>query len=364
MTLDKHEIVRRIQKTQQLMGEQDIDLAIITPGINFRYLTDQKAVALERLTALVISQSSQWLLVPYLEFHQAKELHTNLEVLSWQEVENPYQKVMTLLSAAKKIALDEKMPFFHVEKFQKGFKADWISFAAISETLRSDKSQFEMVELQRVSSAINKVHQNIASLNFNKKTEKELANEIKELILIEHETVDFVIVASGSNSANPHHQAGERLIQEGDAVVIDIGGTSVSGYCSDCTRTYAVRTIEKDFEESFNYLLSAQSLGLEAARVGLPAEALDQIVREKLAKNDLAKWFSHRLGHGIGMETHETPYLVKGNAKLLQTGNVFSIEPGFYVPGKWGARIEDIVALTSSGLVNFNDFDHGLRFVS
>lgn len=364
MALAQSEIKQRVQRAQDLMIELDIDLAIITPGINFRYLTNQQAVALERLTALVISQQNQWLLVPHLEFHQAQELHQDIEVLSWQETEDPYQICFSLSANAKNIALDDKMPFFHVARFQKSLDVKYHSFAIISEQLRSVKSPAEIRELELVSAAINRVHSKITDLKFLNRTEKDLAKEIKDLILLEHQAVDFVIVAAGTNSANPHHQVGERVIASGDVIVIDIGGTSSSGYCSDCTRTYAVNKVDKQFEASFDLLLRAQQLGVDLAQAGLAAEQLDGLVREELAKNDLAQWFSHRLGHGIGMETHETPYLVSGNKQILKPGNVFSIEPGFYIPGKWGARIEDIVALTDTGLINLNNFEHNLRIVS
>lgn len=354
---------QRILVAQQMLAERNIDLAIITPGINYRYLTNQRAVALERLTALVITQSEYWLIVPELEFNQAREFHNEVEIISWRETDDPYLMVQARTPKSKVIVLDEKMPFFHVEKFQKVFRAEFRSFSPISEAMRSKKSDEEIQELTKVSAAINSVHLSIPEIKFANKTELAVANEIESMIRKGHETVDFVIVASGPNSANPHHQPGERVIQSGDVVVIDIGGTSKSGYCSDCTRTYVVDKADPEFVKAYEVLLLAQNLGVSGAKVGITAESLDKQVRDHLTSNNLGKWFVHRLGHGIGMETHETPWLVTGNKNLLDEGNVFSIEPGFYIPGKWGARVEDIVALFGSKTLNLNDFDHSLRIV-
>lgn len=354
---------QRILIAQQMLAERNIDLAIITPGINYRYLTNQRAVALERLTALVITQSEYWLVVPELEFNQAREFHNEVEIISWGETDDPYLIVQARTPNSRVIALDEKMPFFHVEKFQKVFSAEFVSLTPISEAMRSIKSDGEIQELKKVSDAINTVHLAIPEINFAKKTELAVANEIESMIRKEHETVDFVIVASGPNSANPHHQPGERVIQSGDVVVIDIGGTSKNGYCSDCTRTYVVDKADPEFVKNYEILSFAQKLGVSSAKAGITAESLDKQVRDHLIANDLGQWFVHRLGHGIGMETHEAPWLVTGNKNLLEEGNAFSIEPGFYIPGKWGARIEDIVALFGSKTLNLNDFDHSLRIV-
>lgn len=362
--LDQDSFKNRLLNSQQIMREQGIDFAVITPGINFQYLTGQRAPALERLTALVLSQESHWIVVPQLESDQAKELHPQSEIISWQETENPYFILKALLNDAKLVALDEKMPYLHVSQIQKVIKSEYISFSSVTKKMRAIKDSYELSALKKVGESINTVHMNIPELQFSNKTEIELAKEIKQLILIDHETVDFVIVASGPNSANPHHQPGERVMKSGDVVVIDIGGTSKSGYCSDCTRTYVIDRPDPEFNRDFNILLLAQQLGVKSANSNVCGEELDQLVRDKLAKKDLAKWFIHRLGHGIGMETHEEPYLVKGNTELIEIGNVFSIEPGFYIPGKWGARIEDIVAITETGLLNFNDFEHDLRILN
>jgi len=358
--------LQRQRRTQADMKSSGFDLAIITPGPNLRYLTNFKANALERITALVLSHNEAWMIVPELEFHAATEFFKELQVIPWGELDDPYQLIFDRSPKSKNILLDQNMKYLHVEKFQSVFKdVSYYNLANVLLSQRAVKSTFELDELSKVSESINKVHKHIMSLRFNQKTEIQLAREIHDLILQEHESVDFVIVASGTNSANPHHVPNDRVIALGDPVIIDIGGTSASGYCSDCTRTYHVgEDIDADFYESYEFLKSAQNLGVTSVAVGIEAQELDALVRNKLAEAQLDQWFIHRLGHGIGMETHEDPYLVNSNEYLLQKGNAFSIEPGFYIPNKWGARIEDIVIIDDSGVKNLNDFDHDLRIVN
>jgi len=175
--------------------------------------------------------------------------------------------------------------------------------------------------------------------------------------------VDFVIVASGPNGASPHHEVSDRVIQAGDPVVVDIGGTMPSGYCSDCTRMYGVGEPPADFLEYYAVLQRAQQVAVEAVRPGIPCEAIDAVARDIIAGDGYGDLFIHRTGHGIGLETHEEPYIVAGNTLPLTEGMAFSIEPGFYLPGKWGARIEDIVIVTEDGALSVNNRPHELAVV-
>lgn len=355
---DRRELVRR------KLAEFNVQLAIVTPGENLRYLTNYQALALERITALVISQTNSWLLVPALEYHTALEKCSDIEIVSWDETTNPYQLITKFGPTVTNIMIDENMPYFHVEKIQDEMRANYLNFAQLIAPIRRRKEEFEINQLREVSQSINRVHQQLVEIPFLNRSEKAIARDISELILDEHEKVDFIIVASGPNSANPHHKPGERIVQSKDVVLIDIGGTSAAGYCSDCSRTYVVKEAAQDFMRDFSVLKQAQQMGVERARAGMTGEEMDQLVRGELAKAQLAEWFIHRLGHGIGMQTHEAPYLIQGNQQPLEVGNVFSVEPGFYLPGTWGARIEDIVALTQKGAENFNNFDHDLRILN
>jgi Xaa-Pro aminopeptidase len=182
------------------------------------------------------------------------------------------------------------------------------------------------------------------------RTEREVGRDIADAIIAEgHEQVDFVIVAAGPNGASPHHDVSDRRIEPGDAVVIDIGGTTREGYCSDSTRVYAVGEPPKEFLKLYDVLLAAQRAQVEAVRPGVTAEQLDAVGREMIAEAGYGERFIHRTGHGIGLETHEEPYIVAGSSRPLEPGMAFSIEPGIYLPDRFGARIEDIVICTEAG---------------
>jgi Xaa-Pro aminopeptidase len=181
------------------------------------------------------------------------------------------------------------------------------------------------------------------------RTEAEVSARIRDLLLTAgHDRADFAIVGSGPNSASPHHEAGDRVIEAGDAVVLDIGGTR-DGYCSDTTRTVFVGAPPADFAELYGVLRQAQAAACEAVRPGITARELDAVARDLITDAGFGPAFIHRTGHGIGMETHEEPYIVSSSEQPLASGEAFSIEPGIYLEDRWGARIEDIVVCTADG---------------
>jgi Xaa-Pro aminopeptidase len=241
--------------------------------------------------------------------------------------------------------------------FQKHFNnCDFIDSRIVMDKIRSIKSSYEVDQLVIAGKFIDVVHKQVPHLFQMGDTERILAKKIANLITeVGHETVDFTIVATGKNSASPHHEPGDDLISKGDALVIDIGGTTPSGYCSDSTRTYVVGEVNSDFARRYEILKQAQLLAVDAVKRNLSAENLDAVARDYLGKNDLGHYFIHRTGHGIGMETHEEPYIVTGNDDFLENGNAFSIEPGFYIEGKYGARIEDIVIKNDVATINCNN---------
>ena len=186
-------------------------------------------------------------------------------------------------------------------------------------------------------------------------TEREVGAVITEAILAEgHATVDFVIVGSGPNAASPHHDVSDRVLAVGDVVVVDIGGTMPSGYCSDSTRTYAIGEPPAEFVAYYDVLYDAQEAACAAVRPGVTAESVDAAAREPITAAGYGEAFFHRTGHGIGLEAHEDPYIVAGNGEVLEPGMAFSVEPGIY-PGPHGARIEDIVVCTADGYERLNN---------
>jgi Xaa-Pro aminopeptidase len=190
-----------------------------------------------------------------------------------------------------------------------------------------------------------------------------VGSRIAEAILAEgHVQVDFTIVASGPNAASPHHEVSDRVLEAGDVVVVDIGGTMPSGYCSDCTRTYAIGEPAAEFAAYYKVLQDAQEAACQAVRPGVTAESIDAAARTPITEAGYGVQFFHRTGHGIGLETHEDPYIVAGNDQVLAPGMAFSVEPGIY-PGPHGARIEDIVVVTEHGGERLNNAPHDLVIV-
>ena len=353
-----NELTQRIYNTQNSLKSNQDSILLVTPGPNLRYLTNYKAKNLERLTCLALtSDSKPILIVPELEKLAALDAGLNedsIELVTWREGSNPYDFFSRY--KYKNIFIDEKMTADKVLGFQNIFhNSRFLNANSILSPLRSIKSEYEIDELINVGRMIDEVHEQIPSIIKPGLTEIEVAKIIGNKILeVGHDSVDFVIVASGHNSASPHHEPSNKVIEEGDVVVIDIGGTSPSGYCSDSTRTFSIGKSTNEFLDYYQILKQAQESSCQAILENLTGEQLDLVAREILEKNGLGKYFTHRTGHGIGLETHEEPYIVEKNKSKIINGNAFSIEPGFYIEKKYGARIEDILVKTESGFVRCN----------
>lgn len=358
----------RLNKALNLMNEHDVSTLLITPGANLRYLTGYKAKNLERLTCLFLQKNElPKLIVPKLEKLAAIDSGINeneIEIVTWEETESAFEKIKPPKNSGI-VAVDSNMNASKLLNFQKLFADSKFTDAGfILNEIRSVKSSYEIEQLLLAGRYIDEVHRAIPSIFQFGDTEISLARKIANLIIdTGHESVDFTIVASGQNSASPHHEPGDKIIKKGDVVVIDIGGTTPSGYCSDSTRTYVIGECSPDFQSKYECLKQAQELSIQAVSSEISAEQLDAVSRDHLRKNNLAEYFIHRTGHGIGMETHEEPYIVLGNKNLIKDGNAFSIEPGFYIEGKYGARIEDIVIKDGGKSVNCNNSTKDLVFI-
>jgi Xaa-Pro aminopeptidase len=229
--------------------------------------------------------------------------------------------------------------------------------------LRRTKDAEEVARLRAAGVAADQAMEAITAERLSGRTEAEVSRRIKELLVeAGHETADFAIVASGPNAASPHHEPGERVIVDGDAIVLDIGGM-LDGYGSDTTRTAFVGAPPADFAALYEVLHTAQLAACDAVAPGIPAEDVDRAARSVIADAGYGEQFIHRTGHGIGMETHEEPYIVAGNRDPLLVGDAFSVEPGIYVDGRWGARIEDIVVVTEGGGERLNRTERRLYVV-
>lgn len=354
------ELRSRLSRAADLAGSAGIDALLVSPGADLRYLTGYHATALERLTALVLpANTSPTLVVPNLEVAAATASPAgdlDIEIVGWAETADPYALVASLLGDPDRVAVDDRMWAVKAFALQAAMPNVRQSVAgSVLRELRMRKSAPEIAALARAGAAIDAVHAAVSDWLKPGRTENEVGRDIADAIGVGHETVDFIIVASGPNGASPHHSCSDRVLQVGDVVVVDIGGTTADGYCSDSTRTYTIGEPAADFARDYQVLLTAQQAATAAVRPGVLCEELDAVARGILSDHGLGELFIHRLGHGIGLETHEDPYLVAGNRLPIAAGMAFSIEPGFYLPGFWGARIEDIVVCSEGGVVVCND---------
>jgi Xaa-Pro aminopeptidase len=230
--------------------------------------------------------------------------------------------------------------------------------------VRKDAAELEMLRL--VSESADRAYARIRARPFAGRTEREVGADLADALRAEgHDEVGFTIVASGANGASPHHEAADRRIVEGDTVVLDFGG-AMRGYRSDITRTVHVgRTAGREEQKVHDVVRRAQEAGYTAARRDASAESVDAAARRTIDDAGFGAFFIHRTGHGIGLEGHEHPYLVRGNRETLEPGMAFSIEPGIYLPGKFGVRIEDIAVIDADGSARpLNRADHAFAPVA
>jgi len=360
----------RLRAAARGAQERELDALLITPGADMRYLIGYDAVPLERLTCLVIPASGQpLLLVPQLELLAAEASfagESGMPIRTWAETEDPFQIVSDHVGLGSAIGLDDRMWAAKALAFQAAMpRMTFTTAGTVLNELRMVKSAWEIQALQEAATAIDAVHARVPEFIRPGRTERAIAGDIGEAILdAGHVRVDFIIVASGPNGASPHHEVSERIVQPGDAIVVDIGGTMPSGYRSDCTRTYSLGRPDTQFLDWYRVLQEAQAAGVDAVAPGRTCSDLDAVPRDALTAAGMGDLFIHRTGHGIGLETHEEPYLVAGNDRAMAPGMAFSVEPGFYAPGRFGARIEDIVVCTESGVRALNTRPHDLLDVS
>ncbi|MEV0800039.1 Xaa-Pro peptidase family protein [Kribbella sp. NPDC050281] len=340
---------------------------LIAPGSDLRYLLGQPGGSFERLTTLVIpADGAPALVVPKLEAPGYDGLpleELGVEVVTWVDGDDAYGLAADRLRGSDRVAVSDFTPALHVLALRDALpKAEQTLAGPIVRELRMRKDAAEVEALRKAGAAIDRVHARVGEWLRPGRTEAEVGADIADAIVEEgHVMADFVIVASGPNGASPHHALSDRVIEAGDIVVVDIGGPVAEGYNSDSTRTYAVGTPrDADVAATYAVLRDAQQAAVDAVRPGVSAESIDAAAREVIAAAGFGDFFIHRTGHGIGLDVHEEPYIVGGNGLLLEPGMAFSVEPGIYQPGRWGARIEDIVVVTEDGVEPMNQRPHDL----
>jgi len=360
----------RLARARKEQGERGVDALLLGPSADLAYLTGYHPPHLERMTLLVVPAAGDpRLVVPALEAPLARDQlgELEVEVAAWPETDDPVRLVAATLAAAGatggRLGVGDQLWSTFLLRLQEALPAaGFVAASTVTRQLRMRKDPEELAALARVAAAIDGVVEGLDGLRWAGRTELDLARDIEEAIRDSHDRFCFAIVASGPNAASPHHGATGRVIQPGDPVVVDIGGR-LDGYCSDTTRTLVVGEPPAGFQELYALLHAAQLAGCAAVRPGVPASAVDAACRDPITAAGHGELFVHRTGHGIGLEEHEDPYIVAGNDEPLEPGMAFSIEPGIYPRGHYGARIEDIVVCTDDGARRLNTTSRDLRIL-
>ncbi|GED97993.1 M24 family metallopeptidase [Gordonia crocea] len=356
---------RRLTRAAQLAADAGVTALIVTPGPDLEYLIGSDAQTFERLSALVVPAAGDpSLVVPRLEvatFADSAAGELGVDFSPWVDGQDPYALALAGLPPNPVVAVSDSMTAGHLVPLMAVTGTAPRLATDILRDLRMIKDDDEIEALRRAGAAIDRVHARMGEWLRPGRTEAQVAADIADALIAEgHSAAAFVIVGSGPNGADPHHEHSDRVIEADDVVVIDIGGPVDPGYNSDCTRTYCFGDVPAEIVVAYEALEEAQQAAVAAVRPGVTAESVDAVARERLAAAGLADKFIHRTGHGIGLSVHEEPYIVAGNDLVLAPGMAFSVEPGIYFDGRWGARIEDIVIVTDDGCESVNRRSHAL----
>lgn len=356
----------RLLSLEKAATIQGVDAVVLAPGPDTLYYLGRAGSSYERLTALILRPGRRpQLIVPALEQPGWASLPIAplLEFVTWTDGMDAYALAASALPRAAQLAVDDQLPARHVFGLTTACAPSATVLAgALVGPQRMSKDADELAALAAVGAANDAVHARIAEFLRPGRTEDAVAADIdRALVEAGHARADFVIVGSGPNGASPHHTASDRVLQVGDAVVVDIGGPAPSGYNSDSTRTYCLGApSDPDFERVHQIVRDAQEAGVRAAVAGATCASVDAASRSVIEDAGYGEFFITRTGHGIGLEVHEQPYLVTGNDTLLAPGMAFSVEPGIYLPGRFGVRIEDIVTIDHDGQPRrLNNSPHG-----
>jgi Xaa-Pro aminopeptidase len=373
-TIPAERFADRLARAVAAIEAGGLEAMLVGVGSDLRYLTGYEAMPLERLTMLVIRPGSDpMIVVPRLERGAAEAgLRTPIAISTWDETDDPYALAVAGVRGTGRLAVSDTLPALHLLRIQAALasSAEYVLASTLLRDLRMIKDPDEIALLRAAARAADRVVARIANGRLIGRTEEDVAREVRERLVDEgHDAAHFAIVGSGPNSASPHHEASDRVIEPGEPIVLDIGGT-LGGYGSDVTRTLWVTGGDSSngpdarFRGFFDVLHRAQATGTATVRPGVPCEAIDAAARAVIDAAGYGEAFFHRTGHGIGLDGHEDPYLVSGNALPLQTGMAFSVEPGIYYPGEYGARIEDIVVCGEDGPIVLNEAPRELTVVN
>lgn len=362
---ERRESADRLSQLQAQMTEAKVDLMAIGPTPNMRYLLGFAPLADERVCLLLVTPKATQLVVPELTSAQI-ETHTDMDAIRWSDTMGPRGAVseavnMLGVSSGIVLAADATMRADVLLLLQETIAPQrCLSGAEIMFELRMRKSEREIEALARAAAQADRALMIGVDACRPGATERAVAEKIANYFRQDGaESVDATIVAAGRNSAFPHHQASDRLLKVGDTIIIDIVAT-LDGYKSDVTRVVQLGEPSSKVRAVHELVLEANRLGREAAVAGACARDVDRAARAVIEKAGYGPYFIHRTGHGLGMEMHEAPWISADSATMLEPGMVFSVEPGVYLEGEFGIRIEDIVVVTDGACRCLTGLDRAL----
>ncbi|MFG2193400.1 M24 family metallopeptidase [Streptomyces sp. NPDC048639] len=357
----------RMENAARAAAEAGLAGLLVSPGPDLVHLTGYQPVATERLTLLVLAPGEDpVLVVPTLERGDAEHAAgaSALSFQDWADGKDPYGAAAPLLDPSGRYGVSDNTWALHLLGLQSALPAT--SYSALTDCLpmlRAVKDAAELERLAAAGAAADTVYEEILRVRFTGRRESDIATELAHLLTqLGHSQVDFTVVGSGPNGADPHHEAGDRVMAPGDMVVLDFGGLK-HGYGSDTSRTVHVGEPTSEEQAVHDVVRQAQQAAFEAVRPGIACQEVDRVARAVITGAGYGDRFIHRTGHGIGVTTHEPPYMVEGEEQPLVPGMCFSIEPGIYLPGRFGVRIEDIVTVTEDGGRRLNNTARELAVV-
>ncbi|RKN86967.1 M24 family metallopeptidase [Paenibacillus ginsengarvi] len=346
---------QRLSKLQSLLGSTGNDAIVVASAANLFYFTGVWIEAHERLLALVVRSSGETcLLAP--DLHRGELADVGFDTVFWRDGEDASKLLAARLESCTNVAVDGAWSSRHLLGLMKHRpNVRWSDGAPLLGTLRQVKDERELELIRRSAETLNRVMSAFAPRIRAGRSESELLDELLELWKREGiRDLSFdPTVATGANGANPHHTPGDSVVREGDLIIIDTGGV-LDRYCSDMTRTFCVGEPSEEQRAVYELVKEAHLAGIRAVRPGATLADVDRAARSVIEAGGYGAYFVHRTGHGLGIDVHEEPAVQADNDELIVPGMVFSIEPGVYLPGKFGVRIEDIVIVTENGCESVN----------
>jgi len=359
----------RMERAGRAAQDAGLSGVLVTPGPDLLYLTGYAPIAItERLTMLVLAADREpAMIVPVLERPDVESApgRSTLTLSDWADGADPYEAAAPLLDPEGRYAISDAAWSMHLLGLQRSLpRSEYVAMTEALPMLRAVKDADELERMTTAGEAADAAFYDILGVRFAGRPETEIGADLVDALESHgHSEVEFTVVGSGPNGANPHHDLGTRVIEEGDMVVLDFGGL-VDGYNSDTSRTVHVGEPTDEERDVHGIVQEALQVAFDAVRPGVACQEIDRAARKVIADAGYGEQFLHRVGHGIGLTSHEPPYMVEGEELRLEPGMCFSIEPGIYLRGRFGVRIEDIVVVTENGARTLNNTPRELQIVT